>query len=60
VIPRGGSLLGGLRLSLNIQNITDKDPPTVLTQSGNNYGAYDPSNANIFGRIFSVQLTKAF
>ena len=22
--------------------------------------AYDPSNANIFGRIFSVQLTKAF
>jgi len=60
VIPRGRSLLGGLRLSLNIQNITDKDPPTVLTQSGNNYGAYDPSNANIFGRIFSVQLTKAF
>ena len=59
-IPRSSSLLGGLRFSLNIQNLTDKNPPIVLTQSGNNYGAYDPSNANVFGRIVSIQVTKAF
>ena len=48
----------GMRLSL--KNLTDKDPPIVLTQSGNNYGAYDPSNANVFGRIVGIQVTKAF
>ncbi|WP_420139966.1 TonB-dependent receptor domain-containing protein [Sphingomonas sp.] len=59
-IPKGNSVLSGLRFGLNIQNLTNKDPHTVLTQSGNNYGAYDGSNANIFGRIFSFQITKAF
>jgi len=59
-IPRGRSLLDGVRFSVNIQNLADRDPPLVLTQAGNNYGAYDPSNANIFGRTVSLQLTKAF
>ena len=59
-VPKSGSILSGLRLSVNVQNVTNEDPPTVLTQSGNNYGAYDPSNANVFGRIFSLQVTKSF
>ena len=59
-VARGNSVLGGLRLAVNVQNVFDRDPPTVLTQSGNNYGAYDPSNANIFGRIVSAQITKSF
>lgn len=59
-IPKESGILGGVRLSANIQNIADRDPPTVLTQAGNNYGAYDPSNANIFGRIVTFQVTKAF
>lgn len=59
-VPKSSSILSGLRLSLNVQNVTNEDPPIVLTQAGNNYGAYDPSNANIFGRIFSLQATKSF
>ena len=59
-VPRSSGVLGGVRLSANFQNVTNEDPPLVLTQAGNNYGAYDPSNANIFGRIATFQLTKAF
>lgn len=59
-IPRSSGVLGGVRLSANIQNLTNEDPPLVLTQAGSNYGAFDPSNANIFGRIVTIQLTKAF
>lgn len=59
-VPKSSSILGGLRFAVNVQNLTDKDPPIVLTQAGTNYGAYDPSNANIFGRIFSFQVTKDF
>lgn len=59
-IPKDSGILGGVRLSANIQNIADRDPPLVLTQPGNNYGAYDPSNANIFGRIVTFQVTKVF
>ena len=50
----------GLRASLNIQNVTDANPPVVLTQQGANHGAFDPSNANIFGRQITLQLTKDF
>jgi iron complex outermembrane receptor protein len=59
-VPKSSSVLGGLRFAVNIQNLTDKDPPIVLTQAGSNYGAFDPSNANIFGRIFNFQVTKDF
>jgi iron complex outermembrane receptor protein len=59
-IPKGSSVLSGLRFGLNIQNLANRNPHVVLTQAGNNYGAYDASNANIFGRIFSFQITKAF
>lgn len=59
-VPKESGVLGGLRLSANLQNLTNEDPPLVLTQAGNNYGAFDPSNANIFGRIVTFQVTKAF
>ncbi|WP_294352359.1 TonB-dependent siderophore receptor [uncultured Sphingomonas sp.] len=59
-VPRTSGVLRGVRLSANFQNITNEDPPLVLTQAGANYGAYDPSNANILGRIVTFQLTKAF
>lgn len=59
-IPMGEGPLGGLRLGVNVQNLTDEDPPLVLTEVGNSYGAYDPSNANILGRIISLQVTKQF
>ena len=60
VVPKTSSVFSGLRFAVNVQNLTDKDPPIVLTQAGSSYGAYDPSNANIFGRIFNFQVTKDF
>ncbi len=47
----------GLNLALNIRNITDKDPPIVLSANGN---AFDTQNANPFGTIATLQITKAF
>lgn len=49
--------LAGMRVSLNIQNLFDRDPPLVLT---NGYASYDPQQANILGRILTLQLSKSF
>lgn len=49
--------LNDTRLSVNVQNLFDRAPPTVL--SVNNL-SYDPNMANIYGRIITVQLTKDF
>jgi iron complex outermembrane receptor protein len=58
--PSEGAKFRSLRVAVNVQNLTNEDPPVALTQAGNSYGAFDPSNANIFGRIISLQLTSAF
>ncbi|CAN5365700.1 TonB-dependent receptor [soil metagenome] len=58
--PSEGAKFRSLRVAVNVQNLTNEDPPVTLTQAGNSYGAFDPSNANIFGRIVSLQLTSAF
>lgn len=47
----------GVRVALNVQNLFDRDPPVVLQA---NFMGFDASNANIFGRIVTVQLTKSF
>ncbi|HJV42616.1 TonB-dependent receptor domain-containing protein, partial [Caulobacter sp.] len=54
------SALQGLRLAVNIQNIADKSAPIVLTQVGNAANAVDLNVHNIFGRIWSVEVTKKF
>ncbi len=54
------SVLQGLRVAVNVQNITDKDPPIVLTTVGNAANAVDLNVHNIFGRIWSFELTKKF
>jgi iron complex outermembrane receptor protein len=51
------SHLKGARVSVNAQNLFDRDPPLVLT---NTYTSYDPEQANILGRIVTLQLTKSF
>ncbi|WP_294298395.1 TonB-dependent receptor [uncultured Sphingomonas sp.] len=54
----------GLNLALNIRNITDKDPPVVLSSNGNaNAGtlyAIDTQNANPYGAVATLQITKSF
>lgn len=53
----GRGLLDGWRASVNVVNLTNEAPP-FFTTSG--YAAYDPNNANIFGRYAQFSLTKAF
>jgi iron complex outermembrane receptor protein len=56
VAADSGGFLGGTRLNLIVQNLTDKDPPIVLV--GTN--GIDANNHNIFGRISSLEITKKF
>ena len=56
VPDNAAALLQGLRLSLNVQNLTDKDPPIVL--SGAN--AVDLNNHSVFGRIWQFEIAKQF
>ncbi|WP_306394152.1 TonB-dependent receptor domain-containing protein [Telluria beijingensis] len=51
---------GGVRFSLNVQNLFDRDPPVVLSTNNNAAYAFDPQNANVLGRVVTVQMTKAF
>ncbi len=51
------SQLQGTRLSVNAINLFDRGPPIVLT-TGNT--AYDANEANVYGRMITVQLTKTF
>ena len=46
----------GLRASLTLQNLFDRDPPIVITSQGAFNGAY----SNPFGRTYSAQLTLNF
>ncbi len=52
--------LRGLVAALNIQNVADRTPPAALYQQGNNYIGMDTNNANPFGRMVQVSLTKTF
>ncbi len=58
----GKSLLDGTRFAVSVQNLFDKNPPFVLSDSlngpGNSAAGYDPANANPFGRLISLQLVK--
>ena len=47
----------GLNLALNIRNISNEDPPVVLSANGN---AFDPQGANPFGTVANLQITKRF
>lgn len=45
------------KLSFNIRNLFDEEPPTILTADGFNY---DTVNADPFGRFVSLAITKSF
>ena len=54
--PNQAGALAGLRLAVNIQNIEGKDPPIVLSGAS----SVDLANANIFGRVWSIEISKKF
>ena len=47
----------GLRLSLGITNLFDKDPPYVNNRSVSSALGYDPEKASPLGRMMSLQAT---
>jgi hypothetical protein len=49
------SWLRGMQASVTAQNVLNRNPPFVNNPNGLNF---DPSNANPFGRIVAIQLTK--
>ncbi|MBC2667617.1 TonB-dependent receptor plug domain-containing protein [Novosphingobium piscinae] len=49
-------ILGGTRIALTVQNLGNKAPPIVL--SGTN--AIDTNNHNVWGRIWTFEVTKRF
>lgn len=53
---RFGGVLDGVRLAVNVQNLSDEQPPIVLSGTT----AVDLGNHNPFGRVWSLELTKAF
>jgi iron complex outermembrane receptor protein len=56
-VPRGSSgVMEGVRVSLNVTNFTDKDPPIVLSGGS----AIDDANHNIWGRYWSFEISKRF
>lgn len=52
--PTGGPL-GGLRLALTVQNLSDEDPPFYDSPTG--YG-FDPGQGSLLGRVVAFQLIK--
>jgi len=54
--PDDGSLMGGISASLGIQNLTDKEPPIVLTDRA----AFDSGVHSPFGRSIRLELGKSF
>ncbi|RYG10618.1 MAG: TonB-dependent receptor, partial [Caulobacteraceae bacterium] len=48
--------LDGVRVSMNVQNISDEQPPIVLSGTT----AVDLGNHNPFGRVWTFEVTKRF
>jgi len=46
----------GIRMGISIDNLTDKQPPIVLTGTT----GFDRANANPYGRIVAIDLSKKF
>jgi iron complex outermembrane recepter protein len=62
--PDGPHALDGVRVAFTVQNLADRDPPIVLSTVNaflpGGTSAVDLANHNIFGRVWSVELTKKF
>ena len=57
--PAWTGWLSGLRASLSVRNLFDRDPPYVQYLSSNFPGAnYDANNASPLGRFMSLQIVK--
>ncbi len=53
-------LMSGVKASLSVQNLFNRDPPFLLFDQFIPGLHYDPLNASVLGRFISLQLSKAF
>lgn len=53
-------LLTGVRLSLSVSNIFDRDPPFIALKTVNSTIGYDPDNASPVGRLIALQVVKTW
>lgn len=54
--PQSGAF-AGTSVALTVQNLFDRDPPFYDAPEG---VGYDAANANVLGRVFALQLTRAW
>jgi iron complex outermembrane receptor protein len=59
-VPPGNGPLHGLRVSLSVNNLFDRDPPYVNNPTVFSAIGYDADNANPIGRLVALQLIKAW
>jgi iron complex outermembrane receptor protein len=59
-VPANGGPLHGLRLSLSVTNLFDRDPPYVNNPTVFSAIGYDADNANPIGRLVALQVIKAW
>lgn len=52
-----GGMFGGLRASVNVQNLLNSEPPIVISSANT---SVDFQNANAFGRMITFQISKSF
>ncbi|MEO6185620.1 MAG: TonB-dependent receptor, partial [Steroidobacteraceae bacterium] len=55
-LPKGESVLHGIRFAFNVQNLLDSNPPLVL----NGANIWDNTTASLTGRYWSVDLSKSW
>ena len=58
----GRNFTDNIRLSISVQNLFDKNPPTIESSSifGGTGTGFDPTNADPLGRFVSFRVTKAW
>ncbi|WP_343699618.1 TonB-dependent receptor [Caulobacter sp.] len=56
----GQGLLSGVRVSLSVSNIFDRDPPFIVLKTVNSTIGYDADNASPVGRLVAVQVVKSW
>jgi iron complex outermembrane recepter protein len=54
--PDGDSVLSGIRVALNAQNLFDEEPPIVI----NGTSSWDNTTASAIGRFVSIEITKSW
>ena len=59
-LPAKSGVLHGVKLALNVSNLTNAAPPYVANFNGISAVGYDSDNASPLGRVISLQLTKAW